>query len=263
MSDSVFNRYEIKFMVNQKAYEKIIKVLEQYMVPDEYSKDGGLYSICNIYYDTENDRLIRKSIEKPVYKEKIRLRSYGKPDEDSFAFIEIKKKFKGNVNKRRITLPLREAVAYLDYGTMPESIDNNLQIFKEIEFMLQRYKPVPKVYISYDRRAYFGVDDRDLRVTFDTNIQTRRTDLNLTSGAYGKQLLAPGYWLMEVKISHAMPLWLSELLSENKIYKTSFSKYGMEYTSFVQNTIKEGDKVICLNQYSQQLKPQFQQARQF
>lgn len=262
MSITVFNRYENKYMLNNEQYLEIIKYLDEYMVPDEHSRNGGFYSICNIYYDSMDDCLIRKSIQKPIYKEKLRLRSYGIPDDDKESFIEIKKKFKGNVNKRRITLPLKEAVDYLDRNVIPESIDCNSQIFKEIDYMKNKYALVPKVYISYDRRAYFGREDRELRITFDTNLQCRRYDMDLQKGAYGEKLLDEGCWLMEIKVSQSTPMWLAKLLSDYKIYKTSFSKYGTEYTAYIRNMIKEGDKIICLNQYSQQQKQQYQPSRQ-
>ena len=238
MSITVFNRYEKKFLVKDEQYKKIITRLEEYMIPDSFSKDGGFYSISNIYYDTLDDELIRKSIEKPIYKEKLRLRSYGKPGLYDEAFIEIKKKFKGSVNKRRIRLPLGEAVDYLDRDIQPPSIDANSQIFKEIQFMRQRYELVPKVYLSYDRRAYFGKEDSEFRITFDTNIQTRRTELDLTAGPYGESILPDGYWIMEIKVLQGMPMWLTELLSELKIYKTSFSKYGTEYRELVKQNTK-------------------------
>ncbi|MGN0374169.1 MAG: polyphosphate polymerase domain-containing protein [Butyrivibrio sp.] len=262
MSNTVFNRYEQKFMVNHEAYEMLTEQLRQYTVPDEHSRDGGFYSICNIYYDTDDDYLIRKSVESPVYKEKLRLRAYGRPDEDSEAFIEIKKKFKGNVNKRRIILPLHEAVDYLDRDILPDSIDSNSQIFREIDYMKRMRRLVPKVYIFYNRRAFYGIEDSDLRITFDTDILARRTDLNLMSQPKGRPILKEGYHLMEIKVSKAVPLWLSDLLSEHGLYKTSFSKYGTEYMAYLQNIIKKGDRVICLNQSSQQVKPQYQQALQ-
>lgn len=256
MSNTVFNRYEKKFLINNDVYEQLVERLSEYMVPDSHSRDGGIYSICNIYYDTDNDYLIRKSIDKPIYKEKLRLRSYGTPSMDSEAFIEIKKKFKGNVNKRRITMSLKEAVAYLDEDIKPESISENSQIFKEIEYMRQRYTLEPKVYLSYDRRAYYGKDDRELRITFDRNITTRRENLKLESGSYGNKLLPENYWIMEIKISQAIPLWLADILAELKVYKTSFSKYGTEYKNYLQKVISKGDKILCLNQSSRQQKQQ-------
>ena len=256
MNITVFNRYEKKFVISDEVYRQIIERISEYMVPDSHSKDGGIYSICNIYYDTEDDYLIRRSIDKPIYKEKIRLRSYGVPDLNSEAFIEIKKKFKGNVNKRRITLPLHEAMDYLNNDIKPPSIPCNSQIFREIEYMRQRYVLVPKLYLSYDRRAYFGKADKSLRITFDRNITTRREDLNLQSGSYGQKILPKNYWIMEIKVPEAIPMWLTNILSELKVYKTSFSKYGTEYKGYVQNNLSKGDKIICLNQLSRQQKPQ-------
>ncbi len=262
MAIEVFNRYEKKYMLDQNTYELLNERLDKYMEADAYSKDGGFYSICNIYYDTDTDQLIRKSLEKPTYKEKLRLRSYGTPDGSSQAFVEIKKKYKGIVNKRRISMPLNQAMAYLDYNVRPTAPGINNQILREIDYFKEFYKLTPKVYISYDRRAYFGREDHSFRVTFDTNIQTRREDIRLQSGAYGTSLLQPGQWLMEVKISGAAPAWFTQILSELKIYPVSFSKYGTEYKNYVQSNIRKGEKITCLNQYSQQPIPQYQPAHQ-
>lgn len=263
MAIEVFNRYEKKYMIDQNDYEELSYRLTKYMDPDQYSTDGGYYSICNIYYDTETDALIRRSIEKPVYKEKLRLRAYGTPELSDRAFVEIKKKYNKIVNKRRTTMTLAEAYDYLDKGVRPTSTGINLQVLNEIDYFKDFYKIGPKLYLSYDRRAYFGKEDRDLRVTFDTNITVRRNDLRLESGAYGQKLLAPGTWLMEIKISGAAPLWLTSILSEMNIYPASFSKYGTEYKMYVQESIRKGEKVTCLNQYSQQQTQQFQLAHQF
>lgn len=262
MAIEVFNRQEKKYMIDDQTYNKLNIMLAKYMKPDEYSKDGGFYSISNLYYDTDNDSLIRKSIMKPAYKEKLRLRAYGTPGMESKAFVEIKKKYKGIVNKRRTTMTLKEAKAYLDKDIKPQSKGINQQVIREIDYFKDFYGLKPKVYISYDRRAYFGIEDDSFRVTFDTNIQTRRVDLKLESGTYGEQLLEPGKWLMEVKISGATPTWFTNILSELKIYPVSFSKYGTEYKKYIYNYIKKGEKITCLNQYSPQLIPQFQPAHQ-
>lgn len=242
MNNAVFNRYEKKFIISNSIYEQLLNRILAYMVPDRNNKNGGIYTICNIYYDTDNDYLIRKSIDKPVYKEKLRLRSYGIPDTDSEAFIEVKKKFKGIVNKRRITLPLSEAEDYLNNNIMPSSEVMNSQIFKEIEYMRSRYTLVPKLYLSYDRRAYYCKDNEDLRITFDNNILARREDLRLEYGAYGKNILQEGYYIMEIKLSETFPMWLTDILSELKVYKTSFSKYGTEYKGYLHNTLNQGGK---------------------
>lgn len=262
MAIEIFNRKEIKYMLDDVTYNRFISRLEEYMVPDSYSMEGGFYSICNIYYDTADDLLIRRSIQKPVYKEKLRLRSYGVPDGDSTAFVEIKKKYKGIVNKRRVKMTLNEAEEYLSNGTWPRRDKLNAQIMRELDFMRERYELLPKVYLSYDRRAYFDRNDSDFRVTFDTNIRARREDLDLRKSSYGTPLIADGYRLMEVKISGATPTWFTSLLSEFKIYPVSFSKYGTEYRRYISDTFYKGDNTICLNQSSVQMRPQLQPARQ-
>lgn len=239
-------------MLDGETYRRLVSRIEERMDSDEHSRAGGFYGIRNIYYDTADDRLIRKSIDKPAYKEKLRLRAYGTPNGKSEAFIEIKKKYEDIVNKRRIVLPLEQARAYLDEGKEPERGSVNAQILRELDYFTQFYRLVPKVYIAYDRRAYFDREDEGFRVTFDTNIRSRRHDLRLEAEDCGEPLLASGKWLMEVKISDAMPRWFGSILSEFKLYPVSFSKYGTEYCKYITENIKKGEKTECLNQSSTQ-----------
>lgn len=262
MTIEIFYRQEKKYMLDEETYREVIRRIEARMDSDEHSRAGGFYSICNIYYDTADDRLIRKSIDKPVYKEKLRLRAYGTPDSQSEAFIEIKKKYRDIVNKRRIVLPLWQAKAYLDNGAAPDCGTVNAQILKELDYFTDFYRLIPKAYIAYDRRAYFDREDEGFRVTFDTNIRSRRTDLSLEAGSFGGPLMKSGQWLMEVKISDAMPQWFGKILSELKIYPASFSKYGTEYCKYVKNNIKKGEKTVCFNQSSTQRTPLYQPAHQ-
>ena len=104
------------------------------------------------------------------------------------------------------------------------------QITREIAYFMEFYGTLyPAMFISYAREAFFGADDRDLRITFDTDILWRAEDVGLVAGVYGSPILAPGTVLMELKIARAVPLWLSAALAREKIYPTSFSKYGMAY----------------------------------
>ncbi len=251
MAIEVFNRCEKKYMLNTEQYRKLIEAIQPYMVADEYNCNNEFYEISNIYYDTPDDRLIRASIERPVYKEKLRLRSYGTPNENSSVFVEIKKKYKGVVNKRRTVMKLDEAYAYLNEGKKP-CADNpklNRQVFREIDYFCQMYNLVPKVYLSYRRRAYFEKNDGDFRVTFDKDITARREDLRLESGSYGNKLLPDGVYLMEIKINRAVPLWFTRILSELEIYPVSFSKYGTEYKNYVaENYVRNKGEILCLNQ---------------
>lgn len=157
MAIEVFNRYEKKYMLNAIQYEKLTQAISEYMVVDAYNRDKPFYEICNIYYDTPDNALIRASIEGPVYKEKLRMRSYGTPKETDHVFVEIKKKYKGIVNKRRTIMPLNEAYDYLNHHRVPdmENPQMNRQVFREIDYFCHTYNLVPKVYLSYERRAYF------------------------------------------------------------------------------------------------------------
>ena len=225
MAIEVFNRYEKKFLLTQSTYEKFVDMISEKMEADAYSKDGGFYRICNIYYDT--------------------------PELSDKVYLEIKKKYNGIVNKRRTTLTLKEAYDYLETGIRPEYKPYmNKQVLDELDYFINHYELVPKVFLSYDRRAYFDKNDRDFRLTFDTNIRCRREDVRLEAGSYGDLLLEDGVWLMEVKILKAAPLWFTKILSELKVYPASFSKYGTEYKNMILS--REGEKVVCLNQYLQQ-----------
>lgn len=221
-SKCIFSRVEKKYLIKAENYDTFLKCIEPYMNMDQY----GQHTICNIYYDTDNYDLIRTSIEKPVYKEKLRLRSYGIPGEKDQVFLEIKKKYKGTVFKRRIALSLKEAENYLEHGIAP--VEKN-QIFKEIDYFVNFYHPTSKLFLAYDRIAYAGIEDPELRITFDHNIRSRNYDLDLKNGDYGELLLDDSNYLIEIKSLAALPLWLVDILSDLKIYPTSFSKYGSIY----------------------------------
>lgn len=235
-SNNTFERIEKKYLLSGKEYELLRNRLLPYMKMDQY----GLHTICNIYFDTANYELARASIEKPVYKEKLRLRSYGIPTDNSKVFLEIKKKYKGIVYKRRVSMTLEEAVRYLRHGIRP-AMDN--QILREIDYFLHFYKPVPKVYLAYDRIALYGITDSDIRITFDQNVRSRLTDLDLAKGDHGKYILDTDSVLMEIKVPAAYPLWLASILSDLGIYPVSFSKYG---TVYKENLLEERNESLCL-----------------
>ncbi len=220
-----FKRYEKKYMLTQEQYLAVKRGMALYMKPDAHPN----YTICNIYYDTEHYDLVRASLEKPVYKEKLRLRSYGVPDSQAPVFVEIKKKYDDVVYKRRITMEEQDAAAYLQGGQKGDGS----QIGREIDWFLKFYQPEPKVFIAYDREAYAAADGGELRITFDTGLRVRSSDVDLCCGDYGIPLLSSRLILMEIKIPGTAPLWLSELLSANQVFPVSFSKYGTYYKQFV------------------------------
>lgn len=243
MAIEVFNRYEKKYRITEEGYKMLRERLPEYMEPDAYSSDGEFYTICNIYYDTVHNDLICRSQEKPIYKEKMRLRSYGVVTPEDKVFLEIKKKYKGLVNKRRTKLKLAEAYSFVESGVLPQLQPYmNAQVLRELQYFMKRMDMElrPALFLSYDRVAMFGKDNKDFRITFDRNITTRRYDLGLHYGVYGDKLLPENEWIMEVKIENAMPLWMTKILSELQIYPASFSKYGTEYTRFVTGQREAG-----------------------
>lgn len=233
-----FKRYEKKYLLTPAQYTAMLDGMSAYMRPDEF----GSYTICNIYYDTDDFQLIRTSLEKPIYKEKLRMRSYGVPTDEGKVFVELKKKYDGVVYKRRVVMQAEEAVEYLDGEARPAQ---DSQICHEIDWFRSSYQPKAKVFIAYDRLAFAGIEDDELRITFDSNLRWRDTDLDLRKGDHGKLILPSDQTLMEIKIPGTAPVWLSHLLSTLGIYATSFSKYGACYKqNFAQDVAIEAEHHI-------------------
>lgn len=224
---TVFKRYELKYMLTLEQKEMILNAMEPYMLPDKY----GRSTIRNIYFDDDSYRLIRRSIERPVYKEKLRVRSYDLAKSDSTVFVELKKKYQMVVYKRRLALPEGDAMKWIGRQEVPLE---STQISREIDYFIDFYGNLtPKVFLSYEREAFFDREGSDFRITFDENILARTDDLTLCSPPYGKQILDSGKVLMELKCAGAIPLWMVAILSREKIYKTSFSKYGTAYSTLI------------------------------
>ncbi len=231
MSTKVFKRVEYKYLISEEKFNNLFKEIKLHLISDKY----GATTIQSLYFDTENDLLIRRSIEKPKYKEKIRLRSYGLANEDKKVFLELKKKSEGVVFKRRIVIKEKEAFDFIINNKMP----NEEQITREIDYFIKMYQPLrPAMLIMYDRIAFIDPSS-SLRITFDRNIRYRKNRLDLHSDLNGELILKDDKILMEVKSDFAFPLWLVKKLSENKIYKRSFSKYGEAYCL---EKIKENNK---------------------
>ncbi|MCR5148248.1 MAG: polyphosphate polymerase domain-containing protein [Eubacterium sp.] len=238
----IFKRIEIKYLLDETTYRRLRERLQPLAEVDRY----GESSILNIYYDTPDYRLIRTSLEKPDYKEKLRLRSYNIPTKESPAFIEIKKKYDGVVYKRRIDMKYDEALRYLNEGA---EAPKDSQIKREIDQMISYYKGLdPMMAISYDRIAMFGKEDPELRITFDRNIRYRTDRLDLRYGNVGKDILKPGERLMEVKIGSAFSLKLARIFSELRIYPVSFSKYGRGYVDMLAQSV--GRNTLYIHDYS-------------
>ncbi len=239
---TIFKRYELKYKLDKRQYSLLTQCMQGKMELDEYAR----HKISNIYFDTDDYRVIRFSLEKPNYKEKLRLRIYGTPSEENPAFIELKKKYDGVVYKRRILDSQKNALSYLSNGYTNE----NSQMHKEINYFINTYDDLlqPKIYLSYEREAFFSKDDENFRMTFDFNIKMRDKNVSLYDDEKEDvKILDDDYVLLEVKTAQGLPFWLIKFLNENEIYKTSFSKYGTAYNRFLLPKLIDNTKEIYKN----------------
>ncbi len=234
--ERVFRRKEKKYLIDKAEFEELYRRLLVFMDEDVY----GRSTVASLYYDTPDHELIYKSIEKPLYKEKFRLRCYGVPDESTPVFAEIKKKYDGIVYKRRVTAPFRDMAAFINER---KPLEKDAQIQNEILYMIDRYGLSPSVYIAYDRYALAGREDKNVRITFDFNARFRTDELDLAAGDHGTPLEDDDFYIMEIKIGGGAPLWLADILNEMKIYPGTYSKYGVCYKKFIFPSLHDpGDK---------------------
>lgn len=232
----VFRRKELKFLLDEQQLQTVETALHHYMVPDPH----GPSTICNLYYDTPDYRLIRHSLDHPVYKEKLRLRCYGMSRPGADIFLELKKKYQGVVYKRRIKVTEQEA---MDFMNRKAPLLRQTQIGREILYFRDFYRDLrPRVYLSYDREAWLDPAEQGFRMTLDRNICYRTEALSLSAPFGGRQILRSGQTLLEVKAEGAVPLWLVRLLTQEQIKKQSFSKYGCAYQEMLteQKALQKG-----------------------
>lgn len=229
MVTEIINRKEEKFLLTEDKYQKLLNKIKTYIQPDIYYQE----KICSVYFDNENNDLITHSIDKPLYKEKIRLRSYNVPKEDDTVFLEMKKKYNGLSNKRRVVLTLKEANDYIYHGIMPKT---NPQIMNEIDYVFRYYQLKPKISITYDREAFVSKEDETFRITFDSQIKSSITNVTLNELKDEESVLKNQY-IMEIKTLKGLPIWLNQALNELKVYPISYSKYGEIYKKLKESDI--------------------------
>lgn len=237
-----FRRCEKKMLIDLGDLPAFRKDISEHFEADQYCLDGKSYPIGNLYFDSPDLDLIRRSVDKPVFKEKVRLRSYGTPDASSRVFLEAKRKCEGVGTKRRVAMTLAEAERFVTEQTLPGNLSpTDRQILGEISFLFRQYDLRPIAYIGCMREAYFDREDPTVRLTIDTDILSRRDGLDLSKGHYGTPLLPPGKALAEIKFSRAVPLWFARLMSRYKLSFCSFSKYGTDFN--IRNQSKNTAKL--------------------
>lgn len=226
----IFKRVEKKYSIDSAKKDMLLSLINKKLVSDPHGKS----TVCSTYLDTPDRQLIRTSIDARTYKEKLRIRSYGVPQKDTKVFLEIKKKYKGVVYKRRVKMTLADAEEYLATGKSPIQS----QIMREIDYAMRFYRyPKPSMLIAYEREAYFSREDDGLRLTFDKNIRFRGNDLDMTAGAHGTKIIDDGKYILEIKTTGGMPLWLSKALDKCEIFPSSFSKYGTAHLITLKNSV--------------------------
>ena len=241
MAINIFERKEIKYLLTKEQYNLILNEVNKNVTISKFGKS----TIQSLYYDTPDDLLIRRSLDKPLYKEKLRLRSYGIALMEDDTFLEIKKKYNGIVYKRRIISKQSDVIKFIN-----KELNFDTQIGKELNYFRDYYKNLkPSTLIIYDRIAY---EDSTIRITFDSNLKYRKYDLTLDKGFYGNNILNDDEVLMEIKVNGAMPFWLCQILEEAKAYRSSFSKVGRAYelVNKNHNLIIPGVKEDLLSSFS-------------
>ena len=219
MSQQIFRRKETKYLLTEQQVADLICLIEPNLKKDKYFKGTN----CSIYFDSKNRYLAIHSLEKPLYKEKVRVRSYGVPNLNDTVFLEIKKKYNGIGNKRRIPIKLNDFYYYLETGELENSTKATK---KELDVCINRYNLKPTLFLAYDRHSYCGKDDKSFRLTFDRNVRSREDNLRLEKGDHGEKYFDDNTVVMEVKALGAYPMFFVRALSQLKIYPASFSKYG-------------------------------------
>lgn len=233
MAIEIFRRKEQKYLINKIQYEDLITRVTPYMRPDK-NGDDGKYTVTSLYFESPDNKIYFETKNKLRYRQKLRLRIYDDTDIDGISFFEVKQKHKKVVNKRRMILPLSEAYRYLN-SNLNETVDHyetsNPQVFREIHYFRQLYELYPEMVVSYDRHALHGVDDDDLRLTFDFNLRCRHEDLFIEHGPYGDHFIHEDLVVLEVKVNDSVPLWLTRVLQELQCEQRGASKFctSMEY----------------------------------
>lgn len=252
-----FQRVEDKYPLTYEQANTFLHLAQSHLKKDIYFQ----YTVHSIYYDTKDTAFLIQGMEKPTYKMKLRLRSYGEPNASQPVWLETKKKYGNIVYKRRIPLKEKEAYAYLKEG-IPHSVQNHTA--KEIDYLMHQYDLEPKTLICYDRTCFASKSEEDVRITMDEHIRYRIEDINLHEN--GSEIpLKQGFVMMEIKAMDRYPIWLVRILSQMKLYKSSFSKFGTIYqnnfetmsplketlyVSHASNTLKLEEEKLCSIHYS-------------
>lgn len=238
MAIEIFTRKEQKYLITIEQYEELVKRMSSNMRPDKYGTEG-FYTVTSLYFESPDNQIYFETKNKLKFRQKLRLRVYDETDLNGDAFFEVKQKHKKVVNKRRMVLPLAEAYRYLSShteGYIGDYETSNIQVFKEIDHFRHLYNLQPEMIVSYDRRAFHGRNNPELRLTFDFNLRCRNDDLFLENGSYGDYFIDQSLVVLEVKVNHSVPLWLTRILQDLECEQRSASKYCTSFEQLKETT---------------------------
>lgn len=240
--DRTIERIEEKYLLTRSEKNALMKAINKRLKHDTYYKE----EVLSLYLDTANFDLAIKSLDRPNFRTKIRIRAYNIPKRSTKVFFEVKSKLavgKQKVgNKRRLIIPLKDFYAYLKSGDglertaaiISDGDPQQIQVAKELNYLFKIYNLRPQVLIASNRTAFVGKEYPNFRLTFDENLRFRTTNLKLEKGGNGEKYFPTAQnpkrnIIMEAKTMRAMPPWFVAELSKLKIYPTRFSKYGKIY----------------------------------
>ncbi|MEU8039206.1 polyphosphate polymerase domain-containing protein [Streptosporangium sp. NPDC049078] len=223
-----FNRYEIKYLVETSEAVTLRKEIEQRLDRDRHSGQEG-YGIWSVYYDTRQLRFYWEKIEGLRFRRKLRVRHYGDRftlRDDTPVFVEIKQRVNRVTQKRRVSLPYRDALRLCDGRQMVEHEPSQRAFLQEVLDLSLRLDLRAVAMTGYTRHAYVGRDaDVGLRVTFDNRVRGRDRDFHLGADAENRLIVPAHMSIVEVKANERVPYWLTDLTAKRNLQVVRVSKY--------------------------------------
>ncbi len=230
-----FNRYEIKYFVDELRVPELRRELAAHMDSDPYSPHGG-YPVTSVYYDTADLRFYWEKIEGLRFRRKLRMRLYGAPaacTDDTPVQVEIKQRVNRVTQKRRIELPYAVALNWLDHRAELDCGPAQRGFVDEVSTLVQNLDLRPIVTTGYLREAFVGRDaDLGLRVTVDHKVHGRDRDFRFDSGAENRFIIPPKLAIVEVKANERVPYWITDLLARTDMSVVRVSKYCQSVQAF-------------------------------
>ncbi|MFO7164266.1 MAG: polyphosphate polymerase domain-containing protein [Mycolicibacterium hassiacum] len=230
-----FNRYEIKYLLDEFKVPELREELARRMTSDPHSPRGG-YPVTSLYYDTRDLRFYWEKIEGLRFRRKLRMRLYGNPSEctdDTPVQVEIKQRVNRVTQKRRLALPYRTALRWLDERVPPDCEPHQRGFVNEVTTLLGNLDLRPIVTTGYLREAFIGQDaDLGLRVTIDHKVHGRDRDFHFASGAQNSYIIPPKLAVVEIKANERVPYWLTDLAARIDMTVVRISKYCQSVQAF-------------------------------